>query len=240
MSNKIINLGIMSYMKLDAILFDLDGTLIRIPNNFLDLLNNIVRDTCKNLNVELNGNDINELWFSGENYKKILRKWGIKKKNYSLFWKIFDEKDLNLRKRLIKEGEIFLYDDSLPVLNKIKSHNGTKLGIISNTPLNKANFELEYFRLSKYFDCKIFLGSISQEHAKPEPDGILWCLDRLDKFVKKNSGVCYIGDSEIDIIAGKRASILTAYVVRDHNNKTLKIEPDIYLNSLYDIIDHLN
>ncbi|MBD3229587.1 MAG: HAD-IA family hydrolase [Candidatus Lokiarchaeota archaeon] len=227
-------------MKFDAVLFDLDGTLIRIPNNFLDLLNNIVRDTCSYLGVELNGTDINELWFSGQNYKKILRKWGIKKTDYSLFWKKFDEKDLDLRKKLIKEGEIFLYDDCLPVLDKIKSQNGTKLGIISNTPHNKANFELEQFGITKYFDCKVFLGSISQEHAKPEPDGILWCLDRLNKFIKKNSLICYIGDSEIDIIAGKRAKILTAYVVRDHNNKILNTEPDIYLNSLHDIIDHLN
>ncbi|MHA1269613.1 MAG: HAD family hydrolase [Candidatus Helarchaeota archaeon] len=227
-------------MRFNIILFDLDGTLIRIPNNFMSLINDIVRQTCKELGIDCLIKDIHKLWVSGNNYKDVLANWGIKKSDYSKFWKIFDEKDLNLRKDLIKKGEIRLYDDSIPVLQKIKSMNGVKIGVVSNAPPKKASYEINQFNLGDYFDCKIFLGSINQGHAKPEPDGIIWCLEKINGFKNINKNVCYVGDSEIDIMAGKKANIVTAYVIRNHNNKKLKFHPDLILNSLNDLLKYIN
>ncbi|MHA1311570.1 MAG: HAD family hydrolase [Candidatus Helarchaeota archaeon] len=227
-------------MKFKVILFDLDGTLVRIPKNFLKLINNLVLQACMEIGIQISINKIGELWSSGNKYSEVLIKWGINKQDISKFWNIFDHKDFKLRKELIKKGEMRLYEDTIPILRLIKSKYNIKTGVISNTPHEKAWYEITQFHLEQFLDCKVFLGSINQKYAKPEPDGILWCLNDLNEFIKQEKKILFVGDSEIDIIAGKKAKISTAYIVRDHNLSHLKTQPDYYLKSLYELADLLN
>ena len=225
----------------ETVLFDLDGTLIRIPPNFVSLLNPLLRETCALLHVkEPSDNEIRNLWRSGKNYQHILKEWGIKPSDFLVFWEIFDQKDFELRKKLIQDQEIRLFDDTIPILTQIRQKKSVKTGLISNTPEIIADYELKTFNLESFFDCRIFLGSINQSHAKPEPDGLLWCLEGLENEIKNKNATCYVGDSEIDIIASKKANISTVLIIRDHNiDMKLTYTPDIYLNSLADILKYI-
>ncbi|MHA1229060.1 MAG: HAD family hydrolase [Candidatus Helarchaeota archaeon] len=227
-------------MKFNVILFDLDGTLIRIPKNFIEIINEIVLDVVIELGGKVSVDRINDLWISNKNHREILSSWKIDKSDHSKFWKLFDEKEMEIRKNLVKSGEMRLYEDTLPVLKRLKEDKHIKLGVISNASPKKANYELEVFNLQQYFDCKIFLGSISQDIAKPEPNGIIQCLQELDTFIEHNNHVCYVGDSEIDILAGKRADIFSIYIVREHNNNVPKYQPDLIINSLFELFQFLN
>lgn len=214
-----------------AVLFDLDGTLINLPNGkfFDDLL--IQTLSMLGLNIPSEEERFS-LWSSGKKIEEILKSWGVK--NVDELWKIFDELDLKKRIELINAGVIRPFDDVKPTLEQLKA-KGFKLGIVTNTPSEIALLELETFDLKRFFDNLVMLGTVEQAKAKPEPDGILWCLSALN--MKPREAV-YVGDSFEDILAGKRAGVCTVLIKR--KDLKLSIDPDFEIDSLLLLLELLN
>ncbi|MFX0096153.1 MAG: HAD family hydrolase [Candidatus Hodarchaeota archaeon] len=220
----------MSEMKqrFKAIIFDLDGTLIDIPDH--NIFNRLLAETLENLSVRVpSRKELKELWVSGKNYVDILRGWGVG--NIDEFWRIFDHKDLTARKDLIRRGLIRPFDD-VGVLERLKER--FKLGLVSNTIEEIVMLEIEAFDLKKYFSKIVTLGTVAQQFAKPEPDGIIWCLEGLD--VPPNSALT-IGDQHTDIIAGKRAGSTTALLIRRRDQQSA--DADLVFKTLYELEDYI-
>jgi phosphoglycolate phosphatase len=187
--------------KIKCILFDLDNTLIDIPDPYTyfdDIIIDVMRDDF-HLDVP-DKSERDTLWRTGKEYITILNRWGVPDPHE--FWELFDCRDEIKRRTLIEKGELIIYPDVIPVLEQLRIQN-YQLGIITNSPSKIAKMELESYGLDTYFDLIIGLGE-TQEICKPEPDGILMALDQLNR---EPSEVIFVGDSTIDLIAAKRAHI---------------------------------
>jgi HAD superfamily hydrolase (TIGR01549 family) len=219
---------------IQAILFDLDGTLIEIPTlwKFFD---DILIQTLNDFNIPIPEKTPRlAVWHSGGAFERIIRSWGIK--DYNAFIHTFDMRDLEKRQALIQAGEIRPYSD-VTVLAELKKK--VKLGIVTNTPPDIALLEIQSFDLAQYFEDLVMLGTVEQDIAKPEPDGILRCLNNLG--VKPGHAIM-VGDSSSDIIGGQRAGVGTVLIRRPNQPAPQDLEkpPNLVtdsLNSLLDVID---
>ncbi|MFX1429910.1 MAG: hypothetical protein ACFFCY_07055, partial [Promethearchaeota archaeon] len=92
-------------MKFDCYIFDLDGTLLNLGNigAYADqiLVETLIKLGAKTIPSKI---ERRELWFSGQNFQQILKKWGISKSTD--FWKCYDQTDFEKRKILLLKKEI--------------------------------------------------------------------------------------------------------------------------------------
>lgn len=213
-----------------CVLFDLDNTLVGIPNTW-SYFDNIIKEVIQeNFHLPIpSKNQRDSLWRSGKEYISILNSWGIKEPND--FWKFFDINDAEKRKRLIENDKLILYQDVVPTLLKLKSIKDLKMGIVTNTPMFIAKEELMHYDLIRFFDEIIGLGE-NQEICKPEPDGIIQILSRLNC---NHENTIYIGDSLVDLLAAKRANVIP--IVVDRFKKERVYAPDLTPNEYYKIRD---
>lgn len=90
---------------------------------------------------------------------------------------------------------------------KSLKERGFKLGIVSTGYTERLNKILEAKGLRKYFD--ILIGKEDVENQKPDPEGILKAIQRLVIDPEK---AFYVGDNQVDVIAGKAAGVKTAFL----------------------------
>jgi len=105
---------------------------------------------------------------------------------------------------------------------------------VVTTKLNEvARIGLDLFELTAYFD--LILGLDNVTCSKPDPEGIIKCLD----YFGRRQGIM-IGDSAADIMAGKNAGVHTAGV--EWTFKPVEVltglEPDIMLAQMKDVIPY--
>ena len=206
----------------DIYLFDLDNTILQIPNPseyFDNILNETLKKLTENPETLPNREERNKFWFSGDEYVKLLKSWGVS--DGPFFWKFFDEIDFSHRKMLYEQGKLSLYDDVKTVLTEILKAN-KKLALISNTADYIVKYILERFEISNLFHETLGLGyEKDQEVAKPSPEGILFILKKLN-YDLNNSRAIMIGDSKLDVFAAKRANITSCLIKRDLNKYSNK------------------
>jgi HAD superfamily hydrolase (TIGR01509 family) len=89
------------------------------------------------------------------------------------------------------------------LLKGLKAKN-YKLAIVTGKGRKCFDISMEELELESYFDLVVTGDDV--EKAKPHPEGILKVLEEL--HVKKSEAM-FIGDSNADIEAGKRAGVLT-------------------------------
>ncbi len=215
-------------MTVKGLIFDLDGTLIKSPG--ITLLNKILLETLRELKLNTKNIVLDEFWRSGRRHRDILEKWGVR--DPIDFWRVFDEKDYNLRFRLIKSGVIKVFED-VTVLKQLALNY--KLGLVSNSSRRVVELELEAFNLRDLFQTIIILGTEKQDYAKPEPQGVLWCLEGLGL---KKEEVVFIGDLEIDLEAGLKAGVKTFRIIRDDIKGHIREEYTI--RSLHELYSKIN
>ena len=217
-------------------LFDLDNTLIEIPNTWIyfDTIIQNVMGQIYDLPIPLK-EQRDTLWRSGKEYITILHSWGVQDPDD--FWYQFDQLDAQKRRMLIKQQKLYLYEDTLPTLNKLKKIPDLKLGIVTNTPTFLALEELNAYHLTHFFDEIIGLGE-DQSICKPEPTGINLILQKLNK---KPENTIFIGDSSVDILAGIRAKVSPVLIDRQSKKinglKGIQTSEYIHFKSLTEVFN---
>lgn len=225
----------------------MDNCLVEIPNigNYFDKL---LVETLKEFDVKRipEFNERKQIWFVGKQYINLLKSWGIK--THQKFWKVLDLKDFKQRKKLIHDGRVMLFEDVLQVLKELYRLN-KRMGIISNTPDNIIKYQLDYFKIKKYFDIVVGLGE-DQTICKPEPTGINIVLNyflengqikREKNFKRIQSEAIMIGDSIVDIISANRAKVKSCLILRKQHHYTEEIksweyQPNFIINQLDEIL----
>jgi len=215
-------------MNIDCVIFDLDGVLV----------------------------DSITAWI--EAYKKTCRKFGLyltrlEKPNMTM-WATdrelidrFLPKHLENREDKIKQMERYLYDtmERFVASSYIKPQKGArellealrqrnkKLAIVTNNDRRLVNKILRQFELSKFFDVTVTKDDVKM--VKPHPDPILKAAKKLGC---KPNAILYIGASEIDIIAGKAAGVMTAMFKPLTRKESFepRTTPDYVLNKLEEIL----
>jgi len=215
-----------------AILFDLDGTLIQLPE-LDDFFDGLLVEALRAHQVPVPPRQARlDLWHSGGEFEATLRSWGVR--NYQAFLQTFDEMDLEERRRLVAKGVIRPFPDVEEALRGL--HGRAKLGLVTNTPPEIATYELEAFNLRRYFDALVMLGTVEQHLCKPEPHGLHRCLRLLSATPDQ---ALMVGDSRSDIIAGQRAGVTTILVWRSGQLplRLQEAKPDLVIPSILDLLD---
>ncbi len=208
---------------IDAILFDLDGTI-------LDTLEDL-RDACNYAITKYGFNEVTK-----EDVRKnigngilmlIKRCVNFNLDNIDLMHQRFKEyysKNCNVHTKP--------YNDIYILLDYIKSKK-IKMGVVTNKAYYAAK-ELIDSHFDGYFD--LVLGdqmNIGLER-KPNPNIIYYAMDKLN--VNDKNKVLYIGDSDVDIDTVNNANILGAFVSYGYRDRELLLEKT---NLVYDNVSQL-
>ena len=212
----------MKKIKVKAVLFDLDGTLLDSVNSYLE----IVSTVFERLGLPLPARE------------EVLNVMQYMKKP----WESLVPHDRCDREQLIEEcrkidrdvfeevfgRELKLIDGSLAVLKNLKAR-GFPVGIVTSSWGTIGVGFLKRHGLRDYIDV-----IISQKEVpvrKPAPDGILECLRQLGC---QPTEAVYVGDSPVDILAGKAAGTFTVGVLTGTSNRDIlaDLEPDMVINDV--------
>lgn len=210
-------------LKIKAILFDFDGTLV----DSMRIIHEVLNNTLKNYGLPLvKAEVLGEM--AGQPLTNILKKVSLNIENHVLE-KVRQEFYKNyLKTSLIKTKP---FPETEKILQYLFSKN-FKLAVVTSTPKMPVKRDLERFNLKKYFKAIITRDDV--QNYKPSPEMIFKALNILKV---KNSESLIVGDSPMDVQAGKAAGIKTAVVVTGLCSKRRleKENPDFILKNLLEL-----
>jgi phosphoglycolate phosphatase len=184
---------------MNALVFDLDGTLVDTKYDMLD---------AGNLVFESQGWETRLKGFVGlqtaiQGGRAILR-YGLGKEGID-----FDEKLLNDYYQLylsnydkVLDNRSVVYNGVTDTLSQLQA-TGVKLGLCTNKPEKHARELLKRLGLVGFFESS-FVGSDTVGVAKPDPKPLLEAIERLGE---KPSDIFFVGDTNTDEGAAKNANV---------------------------------
>ncbi len=203
------------------LIFDLDGTLIDSRGDITASVNYALeRLQLPPLSVEkitaFVGRGVSNLIRSvlGENHRELF------KKAITLFRKHYSEHLLD---------KTMLYPD---VQTLLESLNGILKAVITNKPVDYSSRILKGLKVHHYF--AEIMGGDTGNPKKPSPDAL---LKLMQKFHVRPDQTMIVGDSTIDIEAGKNACVRTCAVSYGFGIKEdlIQAKPDYLLDRLIDL-----
>lgn len=136
-----------------------------------------------------------------------------------------------------------LYDYALEVMESLYVM-GIRMALVSNKPLCITHAILDYFDLSDFFDA--IIGPEMLKSIKPDPEGIVLAMQEInahrssiDKIEPKQ--VIMVGDSAVDVLAGKAFGAVTCGITSGIGNVSalLCANPDIKITTLRSLLDYI-
>jgi 2-phosphoglycolate phosphatase len=129
------------------------------------------------------------------------------------------------------QEEVRLLDGVIPLLNQLVS-KGIKIGIVTSTPRKHIDHKmtiLENMGIANLFDVVITADDAPLK--KPAPDPLIECASRLGTPVPE---CIYVGDTCLDIQAGKSAGMRTIAVLSgfDREEALAAAQPDALIPSV--------
>ena len=212
--------------KIDAVLFDFDGTLVNIKIDFVRM-----RQDVLSLGVEYGvspKSDIYVLEAIDEIFNTLLAKD-----------EILASKFKKQAKQILIDIELDAVPTSICYPNadktlEILKNKGIKVGIVTR------NCRLAVLKPSETagFIYDVLLTRDDVKKVKPDPQH-LW--DALNLLEADRERSIMVGDHPMDILAGKKAGMKTAAVLTTKTEDDFKsVEPDIVLNNVSEILDMLD
>jgi pyrophosphatase PpaX len=121
------------------------------------------------------------------------------------------------------------------LLRKIK-RSGRRLALFTGVEKNMMEYTLNPFKLSDYFEVRVTADDIS--NSKPDPEGLNLTLSLIKASAQESM---YVGDSPADIMAGKRAGVLTGAALWSPENRgdPTTEHPDYEFRSVRQLSDFL-
>ena len=189
-----------SNMNIQSIIWDYDGTLVDTRQKNL----NVTRDIIESI-VEISADAFSAL-NSLENYYNANRKASNWRELYRLEFNL-TEKQIDDAGRLwtayqLKDNtEVAVYDGIERVIGELEQYPH---GIVSQNSSSNIAQNLEKNHLLPYFRYIVGYEEVDLNKQKPEPDGLLNCINRLSAL--EPGYVCYIGDHETDALCVQAAN----------------------------------
>ena len=221
-------------LKVAAVIFDLDGTLI----DSIDIYFTIVENALKRLNLPAVSR--NQILAAAENEEF---KWEL----------VLPQDVLNRKAEIIDEAwavinEIApqMFADNLELIQgaghivESLSSNGLKIGLVTSTQRQYLETKMQPLKnagVDTLFEAIITSDDV--EKRKPAPDPLVTCAQQLDM---KPGNCVYVGDTTTDIKAGKAAGMRTIGVLTgfDEYETLQKESPDAIVENvryLLEVID---
>ncbi len=198
-------------MKVEAVLFDLDGVLINSFECWYRAFNAMLRRYGRE-----------EL--SREEFRA--RCWGPDLRHNLDAWGLDEEAGLYcINEQLGLVDLIELFPGARDVLARIKSRY--KVGLVTNTPRKNVTRILEHFHIMHLFDV-IITGDDVHE-AKPNAEMVIEACNRLKV---KPENTILVGDTDSDFEAGKSAGCTVINV----ETAAVASKADIHIGNLYELL----
>lgn len=217
----------------EAVIFDLDGTLV----NTTEIYFNVIEAVLERLGLPpVSRRLILDAARDGEfEWERMLPRERMADKDRLLkdMWAVRDELfPVMLRERTT------LIEGAEDLLKKIRE-GGTLLGLVTSTP--RKNLLYKWMPLGepgiKHFFSAIITAD-DVEKRKPSPEAFVACAEKLGAEARR---CVIVGDTRTDIIAGKRAGMITVGVLTGFDtHDQLKAEsPDLIVASVADLLEWL-
>ncbi|MBD8070768.1 pyrophosphatase PpaX [Bacillus sp. PS06] len=206
-------------MKINTLLFDLDGTLIDtnelIISSFLHTLEQYYPSQYRREDV---------LAFIGPSLHDTFVQMDETRVGEMI--ETYREYNHANHDVLVKE-----YDGVYDTIKQLHE-KGYKLGIVTTKVRSTVNMGLKLTGLDQFFDVIVTLDDV--KNAKPDPEPVQLALSQLDS---KASEAIMVGDNYHDVLAGKNAGTLTAGVAWTIKGKEYlaSFEPDHMLEHMSDL-----
>ncbi len=217
-----------SFDGLKAIIFDMDGTLI----DSIDVYHTIIKDVLEWLGMELTHSKevVFENFSHGRRLSEFLFPADLENREETV--ERFNSQAIKAFREVFAKGEVELIDGVDGLFEEL-TDRGFSLALVTSSSTEAVIPFLKAKKLHAYFDC--VLGRTEVPRLKPFPDPLLKCLEILD--VEPCESI-YIGDSIIDIQAGKAAGTGTVGVLTGTSDlNRLKAEaPDVIMDSVRDLL----
>lgn len=211
-----------------AIMFDMDGTLI----DSIDVYHAILRDIMAFLGMELalSRELLFETLSQGKRLADIIFPADMKNRGTTV--EQFSALAMNAFKEIFSRGGLELIDGVIPLFEEL-TRRGFRLAIVTSSITEVILPFLKAKKLEPYLSC--VLGRAEVPQLKPLPDPLLKCMEILDVQPRESM---YVGDSAVDIQAGKAAGAWTVGVLTGTSDlNRLKAEaPDAIVNSVGDLL----
>jgi len=201
-------------MKIQAVLFDLDGTLV----DSLPLILRTYRQVFKDMGIPWGNDDVVKM--IGLPLKEIGRRFaGEGADVFEDRYQYYYHRDHDLYTRL--------FPNTLEMLEKLKV-KGLQLGIVTSKGKPGTTRTAAFTGLDRYMDVIVTAHDVDRH--KPDPAPLLAALRTLHT---RAGNAIYIGDSSYDILTGKNAGCFTLGVTWgvDSRQELEKLSPDGIIES---------
>ncbi|AAL81913.1 HAD family hydrolase [Pyrococcus furiosus DSM 3638] len=208
-----------------GVIFDVDETLVYYEGYSLkEWYEKIAKPTMKKLGILIDWETFRKM-AKGELPRSYVEEFGI---DHVTFWKALDKANRRYREELLNEGKIRTYDD-VEAIKELKKL-GLKLAAVSNASQDNTELVLKAFNLLDYFDVVYGKDYTYLDGVKPNPYLINKALNTLG--LRPDEAIL-VGDSDLDIIAGKRAGVTVVQIVREKKYEGA----DYYIQNLWELVD---
>jgi HAD superfamily hydrolase (TIGR01509 family) len=225
-------MGALALREIKGVIFDLDQTLIDSLGAFTEAFNRGVKR-------------FGLAPVAQESLASFLDKgWRMGKMLLEAFPSVFNEEGARkacedeIRKAYLKlEPEnVVLKSGVRRTLSSLKE-KGIKIGIVTGR-MSRGDGkwrELRRLNIHQYVDAMV---TAAEAPAKPAPDGLILCVNALGLEAEN---CVYIGDSRLDVRAGKKAGLLTVGIQNGVAGKELLAEegPDYMVDEISELLSHL-
>lgn len=207
-------------MKINTVLFDLDGTLINtnelIISSFLHTLHTYYPNQYKREDV---------LPFIGPSLHDTFS--SIDKDRVEELIQCYRQFNHDHHDELVEEYET-VYDTV-----KILREKGYKIGIVTTKIRETTNMGLKLTKLNSFFDVIVTIDDV--ENVKPHPEPIQKAIRLLEA---KPEETLMVGDNHHDIVGGKNAGVKTAAVAWTIKGREYleSYNPDYVLEKMSDLL----
>jgi HAD superfamily hydrolase (TIGR01509 family) len=121
---------------------------------------------------------------------------------------------------------------------RLLREKGVKIGIVTGR-MSKGDgkwLELRRLKIAQYIDAMV---TAAEAPSKPAPDGLISCAKALGLSTEE---CVYVGDSRLDIRAGKKAGLLTVGIQTGVAGKELLVKegPDYILGEVPELLNYLS
>ena len=213
-------------MKVDAVVFDLDGTLI----DTLDIYFRILNIALERLGFQPVAKEIVvDAAREGEFEWSRVLPGGLGSKMDDTVAQVREIIEGLYKKALHEEAE--LIPGASEILKKI-SAMGLKMALVTSTPWEYLQIKLKPLRkagVADLFDVVITSDDVLRK--KPAPEPLITCGKRLGVPMER---AVYVGDSRVDIRAGKAAGMQTAGVLTGMEDRESlgREDPDVIIDNV--------